>query len=84
MGGDRQNISERTLCSLGKCLVEGDAEQRARERYIRRRALATSVALQSAALTALLLVPLFGKTERIVLANVTPVPHYYHPSSPAS
>ena len=81
MGGDRQNISEKTFGSLGACLVEGDAEQRARERRIRRRALATSVALQGAVLTALVLVPLFGKTERIVLANVTPVPPY-RPNSP--
>lgn len=83
MGGDRQNISGNTFGSLRRCLVEGDPEQRAGERRIRRRALATSVALQGAALAALALVPLFGKTERIVLANVTPVPPYYHARSPA-
>lgn len=82
MGVERQNISEKSFGSLGGCLVEGDPEQRARERRVRRRALATSVALQGAALAALVLVPLFGKTERIVLANVTPVPPYYHPKSP--
>lgn len=81
MGVDRQNISEKTFGSLGGCLVEGDPEQRARERRIRRRALATSVALQGAALAALVLVPLFGKTERIVSAYATPVPPY-RPSSP--
>jgi periplasmic protein TonB len=83
MGGDCQNISEKTFGSLGACLVEGDPEQRARERRVRRRALAISVALQGAALAALVLVPLFGKSERIVLANVTPVPPYYHPKTPA-
>lgn len=82
MGCDRQNISKKTFGSLRGCLVEGDPEQRARERRVRRRALATSVALQGAALAALVLVPLFGKTERIVLANVTPIPPYYHPKSP--
>jgi protein TonB len=67
---------EETLGSLCSCLLEGDREQRTRERLARRRALAISIALQSAALTALVLIPLFGKTERIVLANVTQVPPY--------
>lgn len=81
MGSESQNISPKTFGSLGWCLVEGDAEQRARECRIRRRALAISIAFQSAVLTALLLVPLFGKTERIALAYMTPVPPY-RPSSP--
>lgn len=81
MGVERQNISEKSFGSLGGCLVEGDPEQRTRERRVRRRALATSVALQGAALAALVLVPLFGKTERIALAYMTPVPPY-RPSSP--
>jgi TonB family protein len=67
---------EETLGSLCGCLLEGDREQRTRERRIRRRALAMSIALQSAALAALVLIPLFGKTERIALANVTQVPPY--------
>ena len=78
----RQNVSEKTFGSLGGCLVEGDPEQRARERRVRRRARAISITLQGAALAALVVVPLFGKPERIVLANVTPVPPYYHPSGP--
>jgi len=82
MGVERQNVPEKTFGSLGGCLVEGDPEQRARERHVRRRALAISITLQGAALAALVLVPLFGKPERIVLANVTPVPPYRHPSSP--
>jgi periplasmic protein TonB len=81
MGAERQNICEKTFGSLGGCLVEGDPEQRARERRVRRRALATSVTLQGAALTALVLVPLFGKTERIAFAYMTPVP-LYRPSGP--
>jgi len=82
MGVERQNISEKTFGSLGGCLVEGGPEQRSRERGVRRRAIAMSITLQGAALAALVLVPLFGKPERIVLANVTPVPPYYHPSGP--
>jgi TonB family protein len=65
-----------TLGSLKGCLVEGDAEQRMRERRIRRRALGISIAMQSATLAALLIVPLFGKTEHIALGIVTPIRPY--------
>lgn len=71
------------LGSLGGCLVEGDAEQRNRERRVRRRALVLSVLIQSAVLAALILVPLFGKTPRIAFAFTTPMPPYApYPSSP--
>jgi TonB family protein len=69
-------IVEKSLGSLRSCLVEGDAEQLKRERRLRRRALAISIFLQCAVLTALLLVPLFGKAERIALTIVTPIPPY--------
>jgi TonB family protein len=69
-------IHEENLASLCGCLVEGDAEQRTRERCIRRRALAISIFLQSTVLAALILVPLFGKTQRIALAYATPIPPY--------
>src|SRR5229473_7223790 len=69
-------IPEEGLGSLHGCLVEGDAEQRRGERRVRRRALAFSVLLQSAVLAALILVPLFGKTQRIALAYATPIPPY--------
>jgi len=64
---------EEGLGSLRACLVEGDAEQRRAERFVRRRALAISISLQSAVLATLILVPLFGKAERISLTIVTPV-----------
>jgi len=77
------------LGSLGVCLVDGDAEQQGRERKVRRRALAISVALQSAALAVIILVPLFGRTQRIALAFATPIPPYSpyragtnHPGTP--
>ncbi len=84
MSPERENVSgevcKEGLGSLSGCLVDGDAEQLARERRIRRRALAISIGLQSAVLTALILVPVFSKAERISLRIVTPVPPYsrYH------
>jgi len=69
-------MPEESLGSLRGCLVDGDTEQRRRRRSIRRRSLAISVAMQSAILTALILLSLFGKPQSIALANVTPVPSY--------
>ena len=71
-----EESQEASLGSLRGCLVEGDAEQRNRERRVRRRALVISILLQSAVLAALIFVPLFGKTQRIALAYATPVPPY--------
>jgi len=74
-------ILEDSLGSLSACLVDGDAEQCTRERRVRRRALALSILLQSAVLATLILLPLFGKAERISLTIVTPVVPYGHPSN---
>ena len=69
---------EASFGSLRGCLVDGDAEQRRKERSVRSRALAISILLQSAVVTGLVFVPLFGKGESIALANVTPIPPYGH------
>ncbi len=65
MSPEPRRVSEvspkESLGSLSGCLVDGDAEQRTRERRVKRRALAISIFLQSAVLAALILVPLFGK-----------------------
>lgn len=75
--------SQNDFGSLQGCFVEGSAEQRAHERSIRRRALSISIAAQSAILTAIILVPLFGKPERIALAHdVMPIPPYFHTNTP--
>jgi protein TonB len=71
-----EEIAEEGLGSLRGCFVDGDAEQRRRQRSLRRRSLAISIALQSAALAVLVLVPLFGKTQRIAYAYATPIPPY--------
>jgi periplasmic protein TonB len=62
--------------ALGGCFVGGDAEQRKRERRVKRRALALSITLQAMVLAAVILLPLFGKTERIALAYAVPIPPY--------
>jgi protein TonB len=74
-------VPEDSLGSLSGCLVDGDVEQHMRERRVRRRALAVSIVVQSAVLTLLVLVPLFGKTERIARREYVPLPPYGHPSS---
>jgi len=72
----RELSPQEGLGSLSGCLVEGDAEQQSRERSVRRRALVISVVLESAVLAALILMPLFGKTQHIALAYTTPAPPY--------
>ena len=81
MSSEPEPHSQNEFGSLEGCFVEGNVEQRARQLRIRRRALIISMATQSAILTAIILVPLFGKTERIALA-MTPIPPYYHSSPP--
>jgi protein TonB len=71
-----ETVPEVNLGSLSGCLVDGDAEQRGRERRARRGALAISVLVQSAILAVLVFISLFSKAESIALANVTPIPPY--------
>lgn len=73
---------ENDLGSLRSCLVEGDPAQITRNRRLRRRSLLLSVILQFAVLTALILVPLLSKTERLPVGIVMPMPPYHRPSSP--
>lgn len=79
MAVERSSNGQGDLGSLRGCLVEGDPEQHKRERSVRRRALLVSVLLQSSALIALVLIPLFAKPERIVFGSIaTPIPPYHH------
>lgn len=84
MSVEPRAASREDLGSLQDCLVGGDPEQNQRERRVRRRALAISATLQGAALAALLLIPLFGRSAGIALTSI-PLPPYYQrtPSRPA-
>lgn len=75
MSVERPSSAEEKLGSLRGCLVEGDPEQRKRERSVRGRALVVSVFVQGTALTALILIPLFAKPGKIVQAYM-PAPFY--------
>jgi periplasmic protein TonB len=79
MGLSSRTIPGEGLGSLGGCLVEGDADERRGERRVRRRSLIISILVQTAAAAVLILLPLFGRTERIALAIATPIPPYGHP-----
>ena len=83
MSLEREPVSRENLGVLGGCLVEGDPEQRRGERRVRRRALVISVGVQATIVAALILIPLFGKPERIVLAYV-PMPVYSHAAPKAT
>ncbi len=66
MSLDPKFVTRQNFGSLQSCLVEGDLEQRTRERRVRRKALITSVLLQASVLAALILVPLFAKPARVL------------------
>jgi periplasmic protein TonB len=76
-----QRVEHHDSASLRACLVDGDADQLNRARRTRRRSLLLSVLVQIAILAALILIPILSKTPRIALANVMPLPPYYHAST---
>src|SRR6267154_6470004 len=80
---ERGAVGRQSLGSLYGCLVEGDREQRRHERNIRGRALALSILVQSSALLALVLAPLFAKPAHLDRTITTPVPQYRRDVRPA-
>jgi protein TonB len=77
MSPESGEVVKKKLGGLTGCLVDGDPEQSARERKVRRRALVLSIGFETVVLATIVLVPLFGKPAEIVLPFVTPVPPYY-------
>ena len=80
MSLDPESEPQQSFASLQSCLVEGDPEQRIRERRVRRKALFTSVFMQAGVLAVVILVPLFAKPVRLMTGIMTPVPPYRHVS----
>lgn len=62
--------------ALNGCLVDGNPEQIARQRKIKRRAIGISIVLQSAGLAALVIAPLFAKPAELSSRVTTPIPPY--------
>jgi periplasmic protein TonB len=78
MSGEENGRAVEQIGVLGNCLIEGDAEQKTRERKTKRRALTISILLQSLAIVAIVMVPLLGHTEKISYKVLTPIPPYRH------
>lgn len=77
MSGEKERKrAEARLGNFGECLVEGNNEERARGRKIKRRAIAISVAVQTAGMAALVMAPLLAKPADLVVQNTTPIPPY--------
>ena len=66
--------------NFGECLVGGSAEEQARRKKIKRRAIAVSVALQTVALGALVIAPMLAKPAEIRTITAMPIPPYGHPA----
>jgi len=73
---DEQVKAEPCAGSLSVCLVDGNAEQNARERKIKRRALILSVSVQTIGLTALAIAPMLAKPAELAMRTIPPVPIY--------
>jgi hypothetical protein len=74
--GNRIIAEEAGTGNFAECLVEGSAEDNKRGRKTKRRAITISVALQSAGLTALWILPLLAKPPEPGIVTTTPVPPY--------
>jgi len=78
MSSEERVKAEPRAGTFSGCLVEGDTERHARERKIKRRAIAISVALQTAGLAALMIAPLFAKPAELTERIAVPIPPYSH------
>jgi periplasmic protein TonB len=82
MASEERVQAELSAGTFSGCLVEGDAEENARERTSKRRAIITSIVLQSAALAMFVIAPLFAKPAELTIRVVTPIPPYRNSPAP--
>ena len=78
MSSEERVKAEPCTGAFSRCLVEGDTEESARERKIKRRAIGISIVLQSVGSAALVIAPLFAKPPELVERRVVPIPPYSH------
>ena len=78
MSSEERVKAEPCAGTFNGCLVEGDLEKNARERKIKRCAIAISVALQTAGLAVLVFAPLLAKPSELTERVAVPVPSYSH------
>jgi len=79
MSGEGKNVkAELRSGDFGGCLVGGSAEERARNRKIKRRAIVISIVAQTAAMAALVIAPLLAKPAELVRQITVPIPPYSH------
>jgi periplasmic protein TonB len=76
MNEDPESRVAAGAANFGECLVEGSAGERQNGRKIKRRAIAISIALESAGLTALLIAPMLAKPAEIRMTRTIPIPPY--------
>jgi len=78
MSSEERVKAEPCAGTFSGCLVEGDAEENAREKKIKRRAVGISIVLQSAGLAVLVIAPLLAKQPELVGRSAVPIPPYSH------
>jgi len=78
MSSEERMKAELCAGTFHGCLVEGDPEKNARERKIKRCAIAISVALQTAGLAVLVIAPLLAKPAELTERVAVPIPPYRH------
>jgi len=62
--------------NFGGCLLEGSAADRERGKKIQRRAIAISIALESAGLSLLVIAPMLARPAEIRMTSMVPIPPY--------
>jgi TonB family protein len=78
MSNEERVQAEPCAGTFNGCLVEGNAEENAREKKIKRSAIGISVMLQSVGLAALVIAPLFAKPTELTERIAVPIPPYRH------